>query len=259
MMRPVGASHSRRPHRRASRRLVTVILRPVALSNLAARVPRLQGVPLPRDDGYGMVPGPDPLKVAVIGDATAVGFGTVSQQLGVAGHFARLLGRRDRRGVEWNTAQFPEFTMRRAMEVVSDGALLRGTEKVVVIVGIRDAVGLMPLGAWSRLVDEMLATLRAQLPPTARVTVAEIPPLELYSSMPPFLRRWIAIHARDLNAETRAVVARHERVSTIAFPAEQAIDLLSLGEARVSELYLGWAQSLLAADVPEESRSGGVE
>jgi hypothetical protein len=237
-MRPSGAT----------RRVLSLFVRPVAIAYLAVRVRALRDVPTPRDSGHGEVPGRDPLRIAVIGDATAVAYGTVSQQLGVAGHYARLLSRREQRGVEWFTALFPGYTIRTAMTVVSDGASFAGVDRVVVTAGIRDAIGLMPVHTWARLVDEILITLRSSLPGTASITVAEIPPLELYSSIPLRTRRFIAAHARELNRATREVVARHEGVRTIAFGQEHAIDLQDLGDTGASRLYRGWARSLLAAE-----------
>jgi hypothetical protein len=230
------------------RRLDHVLIRPVVRGYVAARVRSLRHVPMPRDEPHGRVPGGDPLRIAVIGDAAAVGYGTVSQQLGVAAHFARELSRRDGRGVEWFTAQFRQLTMAGAIEVVSDGARFERVDRVVVIAGTTDAIGLMPVDTWARLLDDMLITLRSRLPVTARILVAEIPPLEFYSSIPPRLRRFISVHARELNGVTREVVARHHGARTVAIDQKHVIDLKQPADTGVSGLYLRWAQSLLAAD-----------
>ncbi len=237
--------------RGAARAALHLLVRPVILVYLAARVRNLRKVPMPRDSGHGLVPGRDPLRVTVIGDATAVGYGTVSQQLGVAAHFARQLSRRDERGVEWTTAQFRQLTLRNAHEVVADGALFERTDRVVVIAGIRDAIGLIPVAIWAELMEDLLVTIRSRLPTGASVTVAEIPPLEFYSSIPAGLRRLVAGHARDLNGATREVVARHQGARTIAFTEKHAIDLQEPGITGVSALYLAWAQTLLAAEEPQ--------
>jgi hypothetical protein len=245
----------------ASRRVVDVFVRPLALGCLVARLRRLRDVPMPRDSGHGTVPGRNPLRVAVIGDATAVGYGTVSQQLGVAAHFARLLSRRDQRGVEWSTRHFPKFTLRTAVEVASDETFFTGLDRVVIIAGIGDAIGLMPVATWSRLLDEMLITLRSRLPAAASITIAEIPPLQFYSSIPPRIRRFISEHADELNRATRTVVVRHQGARTVVFGPEHIIDLDQPGNTGLSGMYLAWAQSLLAADpnvgpaLPQVARS----
>jgi hypothetical protein len=237
----------------ASRRVAHVFVRPAAHWFVMARLRRLKDVPVPRDSGHGTVPGPRPIRVAFIGDATAVGYGTVSQQLGVAAHFARLLSRRDQRGVEWCTASFPRFTMRSAMDIASrESSFFTGMDKVVVIAGIGDAIGLMPVMTWTRLLDEMLAALRSQLAGAASITVAEIPPLEFYSSIPPSVRRFISAHADELNRATREVVARHHRARTVRVSEEHVIDLDQPCDTGLSGLYLAWAESLLAADLGGE-------
>jgi hypothetical protein len=227
----------------------------VTTAYVAARVRSLRHVPVPRDPAHGLVPGHNPLRVAVIGDATAVGYGTVSQQLGVAAHFARQLSRRDERGVEWRTGLFPQLTIRNAAEIISDRTLFERTDKVVIIAGLRDAIGLMPVNTWAHLMDEMLITLRSRLPVTARIMVAEIPPLDFYSSITPRIRRFISAHARELNQVTRRVVARHRGACTVAFGQEHVVDLKRPGDSGVSGLYLGWAQALLVADDPGGGRS----
>jgi hypothetical protein len=237
----------------ASRHFVHWFVRPVAFGCVVGRLRRLRDVPVPRDRGSGTVPGSDPLRVAVIGEATAVGYGTVSQQLGVAAHFARSLSKRDGRGVEWSTAHFPSFTMRTAMEVTSDDVFFAGMDKVVVIAGIEDAIGLMPVATWSRLLGQMLTTLRSRLPATASITIAEIPPLELYSGIPSRIRPVISAHAGELNRATRVVVAGHRGARTVVFDHEHIVDLNRPGNTGFSCLYLAWAQSLLAADPGSES------
>jgi hypothetical protein len=247
----------------ASRRIALVLVRPVAHWFVIARLRRLKYVPMPRDSGHGTVPGPSPIRVAFIGDATAVGYGTVSQQLGVAAHFARLLSRRDQRGVEWRTAHFPRFTMRSAMAIASRELFFTSLDKVVVIAGIGDAIGLMPVGIWTRLLDELLTALRSRLPGAASITIAEIPPLEFYSSIPPLVRRFISAHADELNHATREVVSRHHGVRTVSFSDEHIIDLDQPCDTGLSGLYLAWAQSLLAADpggedAAPEAAAGGL-
>ncbi|MFD3444428.1 hypothetical protein ACFDTO_07505 [Microbacteriaceae bacterium 4G12] len=213
-----------------------------------ARLRRLHDVPIPRDSGHGTVAGRDPLRVAFIGDAAAVGYGTVSQQLGVAAHYARLLSRRDHRGVNWVTAHFPKFTMHRATELTSHAAFWNDLDRVVVIAGIGDAVSLMPVGTWTRSLDEMLTTMRSRLPAAATITVAEIPPLELSSSIPPCVRRLISAHIDDLNRATRTVVDRHQRARTVILSEKRVIDLSEACDTGVSGLYLAWARALLAVD-----------
>jgi hypothetical protein len=240
-----------------------MLVRPVAHWFVVARLRRLRDVPMPRDPGHGVVLGQRPVRVAFIGDATAVGYGTVSQQLGVAAHYARALSRRDRRGVEWCTAHFPRFTMRSAMAIASRQSFFTSMDRVVVIAGIGDAIGLMSVATWTRLLDEMLTALRLRLPRAASITIAEIPPLEFYSSIPPVVRGFVTAHADELNRATRTVAAGHHGVRTVGFSGEHVIDLEQPCDTGHSGLYLAWAQLLLAADpggedAASEGATGGL-
>ncbi len=239
-------------HNLARERVKHLLLRPAITVYVAGRARSLRHVPIPRDASCGRVPGRNPIRIAVVGDATAVGYGTMSQQLGVAAHFARQLSRRDERGVEWATALFPRLTIRTAAETITDDALVDRTDKFIIIVGLRDAIGLMPVNTWAQLMHEMLTTLRSRLPGTAHIMIAEIPPLKFYSSIPAQIRWTAAAHARQLNATTRHVAARHQRVCTVPLNQEHVIDLKQPGEARVSALYSTWAQLLLMADSKEQ-------
>ncbi len=244
-------------------RVAHVLVRPVAHWFVVARMRRLEDGPIPRDSGRGTVPGHSPVRVAFIGDATAVGYGTVSQQLGVAAHYARLLSRMDKRGVEWCTASFPRFTLRSALAVASRESFLTGVDRVFIIVGIGDAIGLMSVATWTRLLDEMLTALRSRLPRAASITIAEIPPLQFYSSIPPVIRRFISSHADELNRASRTVAARHHGVRTVSFSGEHVIDFEQPCDTGLSGLYLAWAQLLIATDTgredsPPEEATGGL-
>jgi len=138
--------------------------------------------------------------------------------------------------------------MRSAMAVTTRKSFFTNMDMVVVIAGIGDAIGLMSVATWTRLLDEMLTALRLRLPRAATITIAEIPPLEFYSSIPPVVRRFVSAHADELNRATRTVAARHRGVRTVGFSGEHVIDLEQPCDTGLSGLYLAWAQLLLAAD-----------
>ncbi len=232
----------------APSRIARSLARPLARGLAFARLRRLHDLPVPRDSARGTVTGRDPLRVAFVGDAAAVGYGTVSRQLGVAAHYARLLSRRDCRGVEWSTAHFPGFTLHGAKEFLSHAWFWREVDEVVVIAGSGDAVGLMPVATWTRLLDEMLTTMRSRLPTAATITVAQIPPLELDPGVPPCVRRLIAAHAKDLNGATRSVVDTHHGARTVVLSEQSVTDLDQACDTGFSDLYLAWARALLAAE-----------
>jgi hypothetical protein len=71
------------------RRIAQAAVRPVIFVQYVALRAGLQSNVFPRDAGEGVVPGEDPQRVLVMGEATAVGFGVLSHELGMAGHFAR--------------------------------------------------------------------------------------------------------------------------------------------------------------------------
>jgi hypothetical protein len=149
-------------------RIVQAAARPAIFVQYVALRAGLRGTVFPRDAGSGVVSGDDPQRVLVIGEATAVGFGVLSHELGMAGHFSRQLSRRTGRGVEWATRPFSDLTIHTAAGTVRDRALLDGVDVVLLMVGVGDSIRLTPQRTWRRLLCAALEDLARGLPAGAR-------------------------------------------------------------------------------------------
>ena len=227
------------------RRVVQAVLRPAIFVQYQALRAGLRSTVFPRDAGTGVVPGECPQRVLVIGEATAVGFGVLSHELGMAGHFSRQLARRTGRGVEWSTRPFADLTIHTAAGTVRDRALLAGVDVVLLMVGVGDSIRLTPQRTWRRLLCSAIDDLCQGLPEGARVLVPEVPPLRESVGIPAPWRAVAARHARLLNRVTDEIVASRADALSVPFPRESVIDLGDPDAAQASRVYASWSRAFV--------------
>lgn len=227
------------------RRIAQGIVRPVIFVQYLALRAGLQSNVFPRDAGSGTVEGEAPQRILVMGEATAVGFGVLSHELGMAGHFARQLSRRTARGVEWTTRPFADLTIHTAAATVRDRELLEDVDVVLLMLGVGDSIRLTPQRTWRRLLCATIDDLSRGLPEGARVLLSEVPPLKDSAGLPEPWRTIAARHGRLLNRVTAEVIASRPAVASVPFPSESVIDLGDPDSAQASRVYATWARAFL--------------
>jgi hypothetical protein len=227
------------------RRVAQAVARPAIFVQYVALRVGLESTVFPRDAGSGVVPGESPQRVLVIGEATAVGFGVLSHELGMAGHFSRQLARRTGRGVEWATRPFADLTIHTAAGTVRDRTLLAGVDVVLLMVGVGDSIRLTPQRTWRRLLCAAIDDLVAGLPEGARVLIPEVPPLKESVGIPAPWRPVAARHARLLNRVTEEIVASRAEADCVPFPSESVIDIGDPDAAQASRVYATWARAFV--------------
>ncbi len=227
------------------RRVAQAVARPAIFVQYVALRAGLQGTVFPRDAASGVVPGEDPHRVLVIGEATAVGMGVLSHELGMAGHFSRQLARRTGRGVEWATRPFSDLTIHTAAGTVRDRPLLAGVDVVLLMVGVGDSIRLTPQRTWRRLLCAAIDDLTRGLPEGARVLIPEVPPLNESVGIPSPGRAVAARHARLRNRVTAEIVVSRACVDAVHFPGESVIDLGDPDAAQASRVYAAWSRAFV--------------
>ncbi|OUE25912.1 hypothetical protein [Clavibacter michiganensis] len=227
------------------RRFAQAVGRPAIFVQYVALRTGLQSTVFPRDAASGVVPGDSPQRVLVIGEATAVGMGVLSHELGMAGHFSRQLARRTGRGVEWATRPFADLTIHTAAGTVRDLPLLDGVDVVLLMVGVGDSIRLTPQRTWRRLLCAAIDDLTRGLPPGARVLIPEVPPLNESVGIPAAWRPVAARHARLLNRITAEIVASRDDALAVPFPGESVMDLGDPDAAQASRVYASWSRAFV--------------
>jgi hypothetical protein len=198
----------------------------------------------PSDAVGGVLAGERPFGILVVGESTAMGLGVATHALGPAAQTARRLARLTGRGVSWSTIGFPSSRLRDAPTITADASNVAGVEVVIVMAGIVDTLCMTPVAEWKRGMRALLDDLESLLPAHGRVIVAEIPPMDNAGSISRAARLAAGLHARRLNAATRATVGGRDRVESAAFPVALTEDLWvpKSEQGAYRQMYAAWAE-----------------
>ena len=174
-------------------------------------VPRLPEAARP---WRGAEPGPDPIRLLVLGDSTAAGVGVDSQDEGLPGHLARAIRRRTERGVSWravgrNGATTGDVVTDYLAEAVSEPADL-----VFLSIGANDAIHARAPLAFRRDLRRILSRLSAAMP-EALILMSSLPVFGLFTVFPEPLRTTLFRHSRNLERVARAIIASDPRCTML--------------------------------------------
>ncbi|WP_436531527.1 SGNH/GDSL hydrolase family protein [Actinoplanes sp. HUAS TT8] len=156
--------------------------------------------------------GAETLRIAVVGDSIAAGYGVESHDQGFSGSLARELSERTGRTVAWSAVGQYGATVRR----VRHRLLRRLTgpyDVVLVVAGANDVLGGRQPHEWA---EDLTAVVEALSREATRVMVAGIPPFAQLPCMPRILGRHLARRAEALDRASREVCA--------SFPAAAWVD-----------------------------------
>jgi hypothetical protein len=239
------------------RRLLAPLLHVIALPGIAARVGEFlyrrsdaSGDIHPDDAAHGIVEGPDPDRIAVVGETGMISLGVRTHQIALPAFLARHHATRTGRGVAWSIAPLPGSRLREAPAVIAraEGDLARA-DAVVILAGITDVLRVTSVRAWRRQMRAAIDALRAHLPRDAWILVADIPPLDNAGSLSRPARLAAGVHAQALNRHTRDVIDGLPRTRAVPFPEEltRALWRPESEESRYQRTYRSWGAHLSEA------------
>ena len=159
----------------------------------------------------GTEPGPDPLRLLVLGDSTAAGVGADTQADALPGNLARELATRWSRGVEWTAMGENGATARDLVERFLPDAVQHEYDFVFLSIGANDALGLRSRRAFGRDIRTLLSSLRTANP-HARLMMSSLPAFFRFELLPNPLRWNLYFHSSSLEDAARAVAARTDGV-----------------------------------------------
>jgi lysophospholipase L1-like esterase len=161
---------------------------------------------------HGDVPGPGPvLRLAVLGDSSAAGFGAPDHESALAGQLARALAGNLGRAVSWRVAARGGATARTVttlLPTLSDPSTGRHPDLVLVVVGVNDTTRLRRPAAFHRDVARLITELRRHLaggsagspsPGRTPILLAGLPPMHRFPALPAPIRLALGSHARRLD------------------------------------------------------------
>ena len=183
---------------------------------------------LPRPpDGRAVARGPghDPDRVLLIGGSSAVGWGVVSHDLALAGYLARGTAAVTERGVDIDVLGDTLISVDDVMATLTPETIAP-YDAIVLTLGSREGLQLMPADIWSRRLRALLDHIAAarETPPSIIIVGAEkVEPVPL----PRLITRIVRKRASEINAASREVIAdrpyvRYVDSGMLAAPGEPA-------------------------------------
>ncbi|MBM7412311.1 hypothetical protein JOE38_002134 [Clavibacter michiganensis] len=238
-------------------RLLAPLLPVLALPGIAARVGEFlyrrsdaSGDIHPDDAAHGTVDGPDPDRIAVVGEMGMISLGVRTHQIALPAFLARHHATRTGRGVNWSIAPLPGSRLREAPAVIerAEDDLARA-DAVVLLAGITDVMRVTSSRAWSRHMQGAIDALRVHLPRDAWILVADIPPLDNAGSLSRPARLAAGLHAQALNRSTRDVIDGLPCTRAVPFPEglTRALWRPESEESRYQRTYRSWGAHLSEA------------
>jgi hypothetical protein len=197
---------------------VTDLLAPFAV-RWAQRVRHeLDLVAHPLDSARQFVPGPDPDRVLVLGNGPAIGFGVLTQELGLPGHLARHLATATGRGASVDVRARRGTTAATAPALLGEVRMSR-YDAVVLCIGSSDSYNLLAEHRWRADLAQLLDTVRAATSPSTVIGVLPIRPAQRPSAALGRAGHLVDSHAARLDRIAEEVCARRADVVRITAAA----------------------------------------
>jgi len=169
-------------------------------------------------------PGPDPLRVLLLGDGPAVGYAVLSHELALAGHLARAIASATSRGVVVDVRAESRMTPTQAFERLGEVRLER-YDAVVLTLGTHDAIRRSPTRSWGREMAELVERVDRRTGGRAPIVVGSVPELSALLTQPAVRAARTRTHADMLNVE----------LASLAFPDSAVVVQLSSPPNRRAE------------------------
>jgi len=185
-----------------------------------------------------------PMRIAVVGESTAAGYGVDTHDAGFAGCLARELAGETGRPVAWEVVGQYGATGRRIRYRLLP-QLGDGFDLAVLLAGANDVLARRTPDQW----DDDLAAIVDDLASRAKcVAVAGIPPFAKFPSLPNPLRHYLAQHAAVLDQVAQRVCAGRPSATWASFAEATPIgpDFFARDGFHPSAYgYLRWAQAVV--------------
>lgn len=157
--------------------------------------------------------GHDPDRVLLTGGSSAVAWGVVSHDLGLAGYLARATAAITRRGVDIEVYSYPRLDTPGVQANLTPTTISR-YDAIVLTLGGRESFELLPTSTWREQVTELLdhiAASRESPPQVIIVGAEEISPVPLG----PVVNAVAMGRAKAFNAITREIIATRPGVTFV--------------------------------------------
>jgi lysophospholipase L1-like esterase len=224
-----------------------LLVQAVLLRRRALRLPEAAGV---RDGTVGDGP---PLALLIVGDSSAAGVGTDTQDTALAGRLAAALAQHHR--ITWHLIAATGATTPTTLARVQTIAL-PPADVVLIILGVNDVTRGGPMARWLRCHAALRAHLRAGTG-ARHLYVSQIPPLGAFPLLPDPLRWLLGRRAARFGAGLQAALRSEPDTAYVPLPADMdAHDMAPDGFHPGPVIYASWANELARRILSDGPTSG---
>lgn len=194
-----------------------------------------------------------PIRLAVVGESTAAGFGVDTHAEGFAASVARELAALVDRRVEWQTIGQFGATARRIRHRLIPRITAR-PDVVIVLAGGNDVLARRRPDEWR---SELTAILDALSSKAERTVVSEIPRFANSPAFPSIFAKFVDERASEFNEISRELCAHRPATTWITCPPPKADDFASDGLHPNKSGYRKWAGAVVAQLLISDDRPTG--
>lgn len=217
-------------------RLLPALLHPIVTSWRTASDSSWRRLPRPHGEPVVYAAGPEPLRVLLVGGGIAVGYGTVSHDLALAGHIARRVAALTGRGISVDILAGADELISRAPKLLGRVDLAQ-FDAIVATFGGAEAATFLSVHRWRRQLDTMLDFIETVVPRGVPVVIGAVP---LIDNIPGVWGRLTQRRAQQVNDESRRACKRRD---TAVFAAINDVAPRFLA-AMNRDVYAAWGDSL---------------
>ncbi|MBX3194374.1 MAG: GAF domain-containing protein [Microbacteriaceae bacterium] len=228
---------------------------PPASTILRSRLRADGDLAYPTDPPIAHGSGPDPDRVLLVGSPVAGGAGVASHDLALCGWLARRLAALTGRGADVEVRVADPFDLQAAAAILRTENLDR-FDAVLVMVGVRHVLRMLPDSLWRREVQAFLDVATADVPPTLPILLAGTSQFALAMDVPAFAVRWAERIVIAHNEVTRRSCEASGRVRYLPFAPERAGIRPGMDAAAI---YDNWSTALapVLAELLTAEHAGG--
>ena len=218
-----------------------------------ARQRRFGAIGVPKDAPQVHSTGVNPDRILLFGTGPAIGLGSTSWNSSLPGELARGLTATTGRGADVDVIASPGMSVEIAITAVSSRDLER-YDAVVVLLGVTDALALLPVEEWTEQLD---AFSEYVVDETSRATEITFVAIEPASSLLVRSNRFVGTadaHARLLNAAAKTVAQNRDRLRYLAIAASAG----HIERPRPDRETVAWATAIAAELAPALDAAAAV-
>lgn len=230
------------------------LTRPIIALNYVAGAPTRMVAGVPDDAPHGLIEGPRPLHLLVVGGLSGSPVGVRSYEQGVAHQCAKGLAKKTGRGVEWESLASVR------PRLAGTAAALRGFDGlgsfdfIVLSPGTLDVLSFASIRQWERELEGLLSFLAEKTSPRTAILVTRILDISAFAQVGPTVRSILRDDSRRFSEVAAEICTRIPKAEMIDMPPVEKSDFVD-DAFSYATLYRRWGEFLASIVTAHLDRS----